>query len=291
MRYFLIGVLVLLVALFVWLLSQDTREADKKEEEKNKRNEAEKAGKKAVNSAKRQCFEAYRQQLVEERNLGLCKDMFVNDAGFRYISEFMAFKLRTEEHRLMSYEYKQQLAVTVLDPLNAALKRFCNYKDGEYSLPDTFDMFLTPEEYYDQQLSYRGTAAIYQTDLEFWQERLMLTQKRRAKLKEDKANAFWWDLFEAMKPFFEEMQVKYRVEIDEAASREAALLYTKDLAERIEQELFRKGISVTRYYAATPKEREKYFRTDPKGVDRPAIVREADGICFEKGVVTSTKIV
>ena len=289
MKYVLIALLTVLVAIFVLLLSQDTREIDRKEEEKQKRNEAEKAGKKAVNNVKRQCFEAYRQQLIEERNLGLCKAALAENSGLHYLSEFFAFRDETENHRLMSYEYRQQLAKRVLEPMNDAVSAACPFKGGKYVLPETFDMFLTPEEYYDQQLSYRGTAVIYQTDLEFWQERLELTAKKREKIKNEATNRFWSGLFEALRPLLEEMQTEYRKAIDEAPSREAALLYTKDLAERIEQELFRKGLSVMWYYTATPKEREKYFRQEQAGAERPAILRESDGICYEKGVHSAAK--
>ncbi len=290
MKYVLIILLVALVGLFVWLLSQDTKEADQRAEENRKQAEAAKAGKKAINSIQTQCFDAYRKQLCEERNLGLIKSALSGNSGLRYISELFAFREETEARRLMSYEYRQQLAARVLDPLNGTVGGFCPYKNGTYTLPEGYDMFLTPEEYYDQQLSYRGTAAIYQTDLEFWQERLELTNRKRAKLKEDATNRFWFELWDVLKPFFEEMQVKYRMEIEEAPSREAALLYTKDLTERIEQELFRKDVSIMRYFSATPNEREKYFKTESTGNDRPALIRESNGICLEKGLqVTGRK--
>ncbi|MBP5185279.1 MAG: hypothetical protein J6113_09235 [Lachnospiraceae bacterium] len=289
MKYVLIILVMALVGLFVWLLSQDTKEADKQAEENRKQAAAAKAGKKAISSLQTQCFDAYRKQLAEERNLGLIKSALSGNTGLRYVAELFAFREETEARRLMSYEYRQQLAARVLNPLNDAVSQFCPYKAGSYTLPEGYDMFLTPEEYYDQQLSYRGTAAIYQTDLEFWQERLDLTNRKRARLKEDPANRFWFELWEALKPFFEEMQVKYRKDIEEAPSREAALLFTKDLTERIEQELFRKGVSVMRYFSATPNEREKYFKTEASGSDRPAIIRESDGICLEKGAQTTGK--
>ena len=283
MIVFLTILLMALVGLFVWLLSQDTKEADQKAEENRKQAAAARAGKKAISSIQTQCFDAYRKQLCEERNLGLIKSALSGNSALRYIGELFAFREETEARRLMSYEYRQQLAARVLNPLNEAVSGFCPYKNGEYTLPEAYDMFLTPEEYYDQQLSYRGTAAIYQTDLEFWQERLELTNKKRTKLKEDATNRFWFELWDGLKPLLEEMQVKYRMEIEEAPSREAALLFTKDLTERIEQELFRKGVSVLRYFSATPNEREKYFKTEAAGTDRPAIIREGSGICLEKG--------
>jgi hypothetical protein len=288
-KFVLITVLILLVALFVWLLSQDTREADKLAEEKSKKEEADRAGKRAVNGAKRQCFDAYREQLAVERNLGLIKAALTENGGFHYIGELFAFRSETEHKRLMSYEYRQQLAARVLNPLNEAISRHCPYKDGKYSLPADYDMFLTPDEYYEQQLSYRGTAAIYQTDLEFWQERLTLTNKKIKKFREDPSNRFWFEMWEVLEPFFEELQVQYRVSIDQAPSHEAALLFTKDLTERIEQELYKKGVSVMRYFTATPNEREKYFRHDRSGSDRPAFIRESDGICFEKGTCAIAK--
>ncbi len=279
----LVILLAALIGLFVWMLSQDTREKDREEAENNRKESERRTEKRLMDGAKRECFESYRQLQIDERNYALYKAALNDKAALYYIRELFAFRDETEKHRLMSYEYRKQLAERVLDPMKAAISEHCPYKDDEYTVSQSFDVFLTPEEYYDQQLSYRGTSVIYQTDAEFWQERLERSREKRVKLAADPANSFWNDLWRRLKPLLEEAEVKYRKNIDEAASREAALLYTKDITERIEQELYRSGISVMWYVTATPKEREKYFRIENGGAELPALVREESNICYEKG--------
>lgn len=283
MKYILILLLVPLVALFVWMMIQSAKEKDSEELENKKIVEVKKTEKRAVDAIKRECFEAYRQLQIDEQNYALFKAALSEKSGLYYIRELFAFRDETEKHRLMSHEYRHQLAERVLDPMKAAVSASCPFKNGEYTTSQTFDVFLTPEEYYDQQLSYRGSSAIYQTDNEFWKDRLQRCQEKRVKLANDSANAFWIDLWKRLKPLLEEAETTYRDNIENAASREAALLYTKDLTERIEQELFRSGISVMWYLLATPGEREKYFKTESSGTELPALVRESNGICYEKG--------
>lgn len=283
MKIILSLALLLLVALFIFLLSADMKDSEKKDAETKAKEKEEKHRQKELDDVKRKCFESYRLMQIDERAYGLYKNAFCEKGIFYHLAEFFAFRSETEEHRLMSYEYRTQLAERVLDPLRAAVNAVIPFKNGQYSVPETFDVFLTPDEYFDQQLSYRGVAAIYQSDDEFFKERYEKNIEKQKKMAEDPVNAFYADLWKRLKPILEEMETEYRDNIKDAASREAALLYTKSLSERLEEELYRSGICVMWYYRCTPGERAKYFKTSSDRAETPAIVRESDGICYEKG--------
>lgn len=283
MIFILSLILLLLVALVVFLLSADLKDDEKRTAETKKKEKEAKHEQKELDEIKRQCFESYRQMQIAERAYNLYRTAFCDKGIFYYLAEFFAFRSETEEHRLMSHEYKAQLSERVLNPLKAAVNASCPYKNGEYTVPETFDVFLTPDEYYDQQLSYRGVSAIYQSDSEFFRERLEKNMEKQVKMAKDPSNAFFADLWRRIKPLLEKAENEYRSNINEAASREAALLYTKELSENFEEELYRSGIGVMWYFRCTPGERERYFKTDPGRPDVPAIVRESDGICYEKG--------
>lgn len=283
MKFLLSVALLLLVALFVFLLSSDMKESEKKDAKEKEKEKEEKHEQKELADIKRKCFESYRQMQVAERSYALFKAAFCEKGIFYYLSEFFAFRSETEAHRLMSHEYRTQLSERVLNPLKAAVNESLPFKNGQYTVPQNFDVFLTPDEYYDQQLSYRGVSAIYQSEKEFFEERYERNLEKQKKLAEEPANAFFADLWRRLKPILEEMDGDYRTNISDAASREAALLYTKVLAEKIEEELFRSGISVMWYIRCTPGERSRYFKSGTALAERPAIVRESDGICYEKG--------
>ena len=84
-------------------------------------------------------------------------------------------------------------------------------------------------------------------------------------------------------PLLEEAETTYRSQLLAAPNRDTANQLTKDLLERIEETLFRCGIVVLRYENANDSERTAAFSPAGTQTEAPAIVREKDGLVYEKG--------
>ena len=117
----------------------------------------------------------------------------------------------------------------------------------------------------------------------FWRGRLSRNDEKLQKLQSDPANAFFLKLWLSCSPVLEEAETTYREQLQVATNRDMANQLTTDLLERIEETLFRCGIIVLRYENANDSERTSAFTSAGTQTEAPAIVREKDGLIYEKG--------
>ena len=273
--------LAVLLAFFIFVLVAD---ASQPQQEKVKESAVSRSSANEIERYKKRCFETYREYQIEEQKYRLYRQVFCDRGIFHYIQELFAFRAESLNRKMKGDEYKTKVLDEILTPLRETIHASFPYKDASYHVPDNFDMFLTPNEYYEQQLSYRTNASdTPAAEAMFWRGRLSRNDEKLQKLQADPANAFFLKLWLSCSPILEEAETRYRTQLLAASHRDTANQLTKDLLEHIEETLFRCGIVVLRYENANDSERTAAF--SPAGVlpEAPAIVREKDGLVYEKG--------
>lgn len=286
MLIFLIVLLLLLLALFLFILIADASQPKETRQANQNSNDSRivTASSQEADRYKRRCFETYREYQCEEQKYRLYRQAFLEHGIFYYLRELFAFRTESLERKMKSEEYKKKVLDEILTPLRESVHTFLPYHNNTYHVPEQFEMFLTPEEYYEQQLSYRNASPeTPASELEFWRGRLSRNDENLKKLQTDPSNAFFLKLWMSCSPLLEEAETTYREALQAAPNREAANLLTKDLTERIEEVLYRCGILVLTYDAANEAEKSRAFTVAVGQTQAPAILREKDGLVYEKG--------
>lgn len=289
MKFFLIIVVMLLLSLFIFLMVTESKTKQEKEQTGSKQKQVKKeragqdGGTSGMEAVRRRCFDLYCAYLSEEQKFKLCRQVFCERGVFLYLRELYAFRKLSTSRRMMSNEYRKLLLEGILDPMREAVSTSFPFRNGIYCVPEQFDLFLTPEEYYEQQLSYRNSQEQGSSEEKFWTERLLRSDEKLKKLEADAGNQFFRNLWDLCRPLLEEAEGLYRERILEAPGREAADLLTKDFTERFEEALYRGGVRVLWYAAASPEEREQHFTRNSGQGEKPALLREEDGLNYVKG--------
>jgi len=277
----LVILLALLLAFFIFALVAD---ASQPKQDTPKESAVSRSANNEIERYKKRCFETYREYQIEEQKYRLYRQVFCDRGIFHYIQELFAFRIESLNRKMKGDEYKSKVLDVILTPLRETLHTSFPYIDSCYHVPEHFDMFLTPNEYYEQQLSYRTTASdTAASEAMFWRGRLSRNDENMQKLQTDPANAFFLKLWLSCKPLLEEAETIYRSELLAASNRDTANQLTKDLLERIEETLFRCGIVILRYENANEFEQVSAFSPAGPQTEAPAIIREKDGLVYEKG--------
>ena len=277
----LVILLAVLLAFFIFALIAD---ASQPQQEQPKSSAVSRSSANEIERYKKRCFETYREYQIEEQKYRLYRQVFCDRGIFHYIQELFAFRIESMNRKMKGDEYKTKVLDEILTPLREAIHESFPYKDGSYHVTESFDMFLTPSEYYEQQLSYRTSASdTPASEAMFWRGRLSRNDEKLQKLQADPANAFFLKLWMSCSPILEEAEVSYRTQLLAASNRDTANQLTKDLLEHIEETLFRCGVVVLRYENANDVERTTAFSPSGTQTEAPAIVREKDGLVYEKG--------
>ena len=277
----LIILLAVLLAFFIFVLVADASQPQK---EQSKTSAVSRSSTNEIERYKKRCFETYREYQVEEQKYRLYRQVFCDRGIFRYVQELFAFRTESLNRKMKGDEYKSKVLDEILTPLRETVHASFPYKDTSYHVPDGFDMFLTPDEYYEQQLSYRTAASdTPASEAMFWRGRLSRNDEKLQKLQADPTNAFFLKLWLSFCPILEEAETTYRSQLLAATNRDTANELTKDLLERIEETLFRCGIVILRYENASDSERSSAFTAAGTQTEAPAIIREKDGLIYEKG--------
>ena len=277
----LVILLAILLAFFIFALIAD---ASQPQQEQVKESSVSRSSANEIERYKKRCFETYREYQIEEQKYRLYRQVFCDHSIFHYIQELFAFRSESLNRKMKGDEYKAKVLDEILTPLRETIHAIFPYKDGSYHVTESFDMFLTPNEYYEQQLSYRNSASdTPAAEAMFWRGRLSRNDEKLQKLQADPANAFFLKLWLSCSPVLEEAETTYRSQLIAAANRDTANQLTKDLLEHIEETLFRCGIVVLRYENANDAERTTAFSPAGTQTEAPAIVREKDGLVYEKG--------
>lgn len=277
----LVILLTVLLVFFIFVLVAD---ASQPQQEQVKESAVSRSSANEIARYKKRCFETYREYQIEEQKYRLYRQVFCDRGIFYYLRELFAFRAESLNRKMKGDEYKTKVLDEILTPLRESIHANFPYKDAAYHVPDSFDMFLTPNEYYEQQLSYRSTASdTPASEAMFWRGRLSRNDEKLQKLQADPSNAFFLKLWLSCSPILEEAETTYREQLLTAPNRDTANQLTKDLLERIEETLFRCGIVVLRYENADDSERTSAFSPAGTQKEAPAIVREKDGLIYEKG--------
>ena len=277
----LIILLAILLAFFIFALIAD---ASQPESEPSKKSSVSRSATSESERYRKRCFETYREYQIEEQKYRLYRQVFCDHGIFHYLKELFAFRTESLNRKMKGDEYKSKVLDEILTPLRESIHTSFPYKNTTDHVPDSFDMFLTPNEYYEQQLSYRTTPAdTPASEAMFWRGRLSRNDEKLQKLQADPANAFFLKLWLSCSPLLEEAETTYREQLIAAPNRDTANQLTKDLLERIEETLFRCGVVVLRYENANDSERTTAFSPAGTQTEAPAIVREKDGLIYEKG--------
>jgi len=277
----LVILLAILLAFFIFALIAD---ASQPQQEQPKPSAVSRSSTNEIERYKKRCFETYREYQIEEQKYRLYRQVFCDRGIFHYIQELFAFRSESLSRKMKGDEYKAKVLDEILTPLREAIHASFPYKDAAYHVPDSFDMFLTPGEYYEQQLSYRTSSSdTPASEAMFWRGRLSRNDEKLQKLQTDPANAFFLKLWLSCSPILEEAETTYRSQLLAASNRDTANQLTKDLLERIEETLFRCGVIVLRYENVNDSERTTAFSPAGTQTEAPAIVREKDGLVYEKG--------
>lgn len=277
----LVILLTVVLAFFIFVLVAD---ASQPQQEQIKESAVSRSSANEIERYKKRCFETYREYQIEEQKYRLYRQVFCDRGIFYYIRELFAFRAESLNRKMKGDEYKRKVFDEILTPLRESIHANFPYKDATYHVPASFDMFLTPSEYYEQQLSYRTSSSdTPASEAMFWRGRLSRNDEKLQKLQADPANAFFLKLWLSCSPLLEEAETTYREQLLAAPNRDTANQLTKDLLERIEETLFRCGIIVLRYENANDSERTLAFSPAGTQTEAPAIVREKDGLIYEKG--------
>lgn len=277
----LVILLAILLAFFIFALVAD---ASQPQQEQPKTSAVSRPSTNEIERYKKRCFETYREYQIEEKKYRLYRQVFCDLGIFHYIQELFAFRTESLNRKMKGDEYKSNVLDGILTPLRETIHASFPYKDSAYHVPDSFDMFLTPNEYYEQQLSYRTASSdAPASEAMFWRGRLSRNDEKLQKLQADPINAFFLKLWLSCSPVLIEAETTYREQLLAASNRDTANQLTKDLLERIEETLFRCGIVVLRYENANDSERTSAFTPAGTQTEAPAIVREKDGLIYEKG--------
>lgn len=277
----LIILLAILLAFFIFALIAD---ASQPQQEQSKTSAISRSSTNEIERYKKRCFETYREYQIEEQKYRLYRQVFCDNGIFHYLQEFFAFRTESLNRKMKGDEYKSKVLDGILTPLRETIHASFPYKDASYHVPDHFDMFLTPNEYYEQQLSYRTTTSdTPASEAMFWRGRLSRNDEKLQKLQADPSNAFFLKLWLSCSPLLVEAETAYREQLLAAQNRDTANQLTKDLLERIEETLFRCGIVVLRYENANASEQTSAFSPAGTQTESPAIIREKDGLIYEKG--------
>ncbi len=277
----LVILLAVLLAFFIFVLIAD---ASQPQQSQSKESAVSRSSNNEIERYKKRCFETYREYQIEEQKYRLYRQVFCDRGIFYYIQELFAFRTESLNRKMKGDEYKSKVLDETLTPLHKSVHAIFPYKDGAYHVPDSFDMFLTPNEYYEQQLSYRSSASdTPASEAMFWRGRLSRNDENLQKLQSDPTNAFFLRLWLSCSPLLQEAETTYREQLLAASNRDTANQLTKDLLERIEETLFRCGVVVLRYENANEPERSSAFSSAGTQTEAPAIIREKDGLIYEKG--------
>ena len=277
----LVILLAVLLAFFIFVLVAD---ASQPQQEQAKTSAVSRSSSNEIERYKKRCFETYREYQIEEQKYRLYRQVFCDHGIFHYVQELFAFRTESLNRKMKGDEYKSKVLDGILTPLREIIHASFPYKDASYHVPDHFDMFLTPNEYYEQQLSYRTTTSdTPASEAMFWRGRLSRNDEKLQKLQADPSNAFFLKLWLSCSPLLVEAETAYREQLLAAQNRDTANQLTKDLLERIEETLFRCGIVVLRYENANDSEQTSAFSSAGTQTEAPAIVREKDGLIYEKG--------
>lgn len=277
----LIILLAILLAFFIFALIAD---ASQPKTEQTKSSSVSRSASGEIERYKVRCFETYRDYQTEEQKYRLYRQVFCDHGIFHYLRELYAFRTESLNRKMKGDEYKHAVLDDILTPMREMLHSSFPFKDSHYHVPSGFDMFLTPDEYYEQQLSYRTTSSdTLASEAMFWRGRLSRNDEKLQKLQSDPSNAFFLKLWLSCSPLLEEAETTYREQLLEAQNRETANQLTKALLERLEETLFRCGIIVLRYENANDTERNTAFTPAGTHTEAPAIIREKDGLIYEKG--------
>ena len=277
----LVILLAVLLAFFIFVLVAD---ASRPQPEQTRESAVSRSAANEIERYKKRCFETYREYQIEEQKYRLYRQVFCDRGIFHYIQELFAFRAESLNRKMKGDEYKSKVLDEILTPLREAIHASFPYKDAAYHVPDSFDMFLTPNEYYEQQLSYRNAASdTPASEAMFWRGRLSRNDEKLQKLQADPANALFLKLWLSCNPILIEAETIYRQQLLAAPNRDTANQLTKELLERIEETLFRCGIVVLRYENANLTEQSSAFIPAGSQTEAPAIIREKDGIIYEKG--------
>ena len=189
----LIILLAILLAFFIFALIAD---ASQPQQEQSKTSAISRSSTNEIERYKKRCFETYREYQVEEQKYRLYRQVFCDRGIFRYVQELFAFRTESLNRKMKGDEYKSKVLDEILTPLRETVHASFPYKDTSYHVPDGFDMFLTPDEYYEQQLSYRTAASdTPASEAMFWRGRLSRNDEKLQKLQADPANAFFLKLW------------------------------------------------------------------------------------------------
>lgn len=295
MLIFLGILLALALAFFVFVLIADaSRSRDEPSDARSSgalKGTERKQGTRALDAEllryKKRCFETYRDYQIAEQKYRLYRQVFCSAGGelgvFHYLQELFSFYKESLNRKMKGSEYKSRVLDGILTPMREHIHKSFPYKDAGYHVSEQFDMFLTPEEYYEQQLSYR-TQPFESADVElsFWRGRLSRNDENLKKLQTESGNAFFLKLWLSLAPLLEEAELRYREALRNASGREGANELTKTLTEKLEEALFRCGVLVLRFENAADAERKVAFVTASEP-EAPAIVREKDSLVYEKG--------
>lgn len=277
----LIILLAALLAFFIFALVADASQPQQKQA---KVSAVTRSSVNEIERYKKRCFETYQEYQTEEQKYRMYRQVFCDHSIFHYIQELFAFRSESLNRKMKGDEYKTKVLDEILTPLRETIHASFPYKDGSYHVTKSFDMFLTPSEYYEQQLSYRNSASdTPASEAMFWRGRLSRNDENLQKLQADPGNAFFLKLWLSFSPVLEEAETTYRSQLLAASNRDTANQLTKDLLERIEETLFRCGIVVLRYENANDTERTTAFSPAGALTEAPAIIREKDGLIYEKG--------
>lgn len=249
-------------------------------------------GKNAVKSGntelagyRRRSFESYRNYQEQELIYRQYRSIFCEEGIFFFLKNLFTFRRSSEERHINAADYRKAVLEDILDPLNRRISEEIPYSDGEYRLNTTFTMFLTADEYYEQQLAYsKEQCGTVEKETVFWQERLARNEEKLGKLHADSGNQFFRTLWETCKPLLEEAEAGYRTALRSAPTRDAGYRLTRDLTDRLEETLFRNGIQVLWYERALGELQKKAFIRGTAAQEAPAILRERDGLVYEKGI-------
>lgn len=277
----LVILLAILLAFFIFVLVAD---ASQPQQTQTKSSAVSRASTNEIERYKKRCFETYREYQIEEQKYRLYRQVFCERGIFHYVQELFSFRTESLNRKMKGDEYKSKVLDGILTPLREIIHASFPYKDGSYHVLNSFDMFLTPSEYYEQQLSYRNaTSDTPASEAMFWRGRLSRNDEKLQKLQADPTNAFFLKLWLSCSPILEEAETNYREQLLSAPNRDTANQLTKDLLERIEESLFRCGVVVLRYENANEPERSSAFSSAGTQTEAPAIIREKDGLIYEKG--------
>lgn len=277
----LVILLAILLAFFIFVLVAD---ASQPQQTQTKSSAISRSSANEIERYKKRCFETYQEYQAEEQKYRLCRQVFCDRGIFQYIQELFAFRTESLNRKMKGDEYKSKVLDGILTPLREMIHASFPYKDGSYHIPNSFDMFLTPSEYYEQQLSYRTSSSdTPASEAMFWRGRLSRNDEKLQKLQSDPTNAFFLKLWLSCSPILEDAETTYREQLLAAPNRDTANELTKELLERIEDTLFRCGIVILRYENANDSERTVAFSPAGTQTEAPAILREKDGLIYEKG--------